>query len=155
MLQPKLGGMVNHINFLLLWLCYIIQHWSLVDSLLKSSHIHSSSVHHWWCASKAMVAGSQRLSEPRLRYKKRPAMAQLAAGRSFSSSSPYDKRVKTQLVADVSGGPRQTQTSRRFNVSWESLDKEVIIPSPWKERSCYEESKLSSFCMPPCSTWLN
>lgn len=27
--------------------------------------------------------------------------------RSFSSSSPYDKRVKTQLIADVSGIPRQ------------------------------------------------
>jgi len=40
--------------------------------------------------------------------------------RSFSSSSPYDKRVKTQLVADVPGMPRHISYGTSRWLSWKT-----------------------------------
>lgn len=81
--------------------------------------------------------------------------------RSFSSSSPYDKRVKTQLVADVPGMPRHISYGTSRWLSWKTatdMRSEVKEISEKTSGLSLHSLKRGNLPVLPCKTrvfWLS
>ena len=81
--------------------------------------------------------------------------------RSFSSSSPYDKRVKTQLVADVPGMPRHIGYGTSRWLSWKTatdMRSEVKEISEKTSGLSLHSLKRGNLPVLPCKTrvfWLS